>query len=286
MSETKFGPAGNDQLFYDEGNTSSLQAPKWIANLGLNLFEYSFGSGINISDANARLIGEEAKKYGIEMSVHAPYYINFASVEPELVEKSFMYVTKSLEKLKIFGGKNCVVHMGSTGRQRREEAFEGIMRNLDILLEKVEEKGLSDLYICPETMGKNVQIGTVDEIVEFCKKGKNLVPTFDFGHINCIGQGSLKTKQDYEAIFEKALNNLDEEKVKNCHIHFSKIQYGPKGELKHLTLEDNLYGPPFEPLAEAIIELRLTPSIICECKGKMAIDAVTMQKIYNSLKNN
>lgn len=280
MNHPRFGPSGNDERFYAEGFKATLQAPQWVSGLGLELFEYSFGNGIIISDKTTTEIGLEAKKNNIEISVHAPYFISLASENPNTVENSYGYVIKSLQKLDLFGGKNCVVHLASVGKQSREEAVLKVKQNLDILLQKVEEAGLSHLNICPETMGKSLQIGTVDEIIDFCTQGKNLRPTFDFGHINSLEQGSMKTKFDYLNVFERALKKLDEEKVKNCHIHFSKIMYGPKGEIKHLTLEDNIYGPEFEPLAEAIHELKLTPTIISESKNVMADDAAKLRQMY------
>ena len=70
------------------------------------------------------------------------------------------------------------------------------------------------------------------------------------------------------------------EKMKHFHVHFSKIQYSVKGEIRHLTFEDNQYGPEFEPLAEALKELDLEPVIICESAGTQAEDALAMKRIY------
>ena len=67
---------------------------------------------------------------------------------------------------------------------------------------------------------------------------------------------------------------------KNIHIHFSKIQYGGKGEIKHLTFEDNVYGPNFQPLAEVLKSLKLEPYVICESDGTQDIDAKTMKDLY------
>lgn len=285
MSITRFGPSGNDERFYNDGNKASVQAPAWLAARGLDLYEYSFGNGITVSDKTVAEIGAEAKKHGIEISVHSPYFISLASLNPETVENSYGYIIRSLKKLELFGGRNLVVHLASVGKQSREEAVLKTKQNLDTLLQKVADENLSHLNICPETMGKSMQIGTVDEIIDFCTQGANLVPTFDFGHINSLEQGSLKTKANFLHVFERALNKLGEEKVKNCHIHFSKIQYGPKGEIKHLTLEDTEFGPNFEPLAEAILQLKLAPTIICESKNIMADDALRLKQMFNNVQS-
>ena len=86
---TKIGVAGNSQSFYDEGHSSTIESAAWCAERGIGIFEYSFGKGISLSDETAFKIGQEFKKYGIENSVHAPYYINFANPSRESIEKNF-----------------------------------------------------------------------------------------------------------------------------------------------------------------------------------------------------
>ena len=135
-------------------------------------------------------------------------------------------------------------------------------------------------------MGKYMQIGTYQEIIDFCQKDKILIPAFDFGHINCVMQGNLKTKDDFKKIFDYSINKIGYDKTKNCHIHFSKIEFTEKGEVKHLNLDDKEYGPNFEPLAYILDEYKLTPTIICESKERMMEDAMKLKEIYDSCKKN
>lgn len=132
-------------------------------------------------------------------------------------------------------------------------------------------------------MGKLAQIGTLEEIVNFCKIDNCFIPAIDFGHINAREQGSLKTVNDYKSRLEYMIGELGYDRVKNFHVHFSKIMYGGKGEIKHLTFEDSVYGPEFEPLAIALKELKLEPYIVSESAGTQADDALTMKAIYDSL---
>ena len=69
------------------------------------------------------------------------------------------------------------------------------------------------------------------------------------------------------------------------HCHFSKIEYTDAGEKRHLTFADTVYGPDFEPLAEALVKDGLCPRIISESAGTMAEDALAMQKAYQSALN-
>lgn len=279
----KFGPSGNSAAFQLAGNTKSEQSATWVKNLNLDCFEYSFGRGVNMTDERAVSIGQAFKDAGVEISVHAPYYINFANPEEENAEKSYGYVLRSAEKLKILGGKRVVFHPASQGKMSREKAVYLTIERLKTLRDRIYESGLEHLIYCPETMGKLGQIGTIEEVVEFCKIDKIFVPAVDFGHINAREFGSLKTEKDYLDRLNFMVSELGMDKMKNFHVHFSKIEYSAKGEVRHLTFEDDHYGPDFTPLASALKKLNLEPFIICESAGTQDVDAVVMKKIYLSV---
>ena len=279
----KFGPAGNCSEFYASGRKSSSQAGSWLNENNLNAYEYSFGKGILLSDDKAKEIAEEMQKYNITISAHAPYFINFANPSDELVEKSYDYVINSLKKLKILGGNHLVVHPASCGKMSRDEAVELTKKRLNVLKERLIENGLDDMWICLETMGKSAQIGTYEEIIDFCTIYHHFVPTFDFGHINALTGGTLKSEEDYEKIIKLAIDKLGFEKMKNLHIHFSKIEYSSKGEIRHLTFDDTIYGPEFLPLAKVLKKYNLEPVIISESRDMQTRDAKIMRDIYNSV---
>ena len=279
----RFGPSGNSTRFYDEGHTASTDAPKWLADQGLNAYEYSFGRGVNISREKAVAIGELGKAFGVEISVHAPYYINLANPSDEMAEKSYGYVIRSCERARDFGGKRVVFHPASVGKMTRKEAVELTQRRMKILASIIREHGMDDCIFCPETMGKINQIGDVEEVAEFCKVADFFIPTIDFGHINARTYGSLKTDEDYEHIIQHLINNLGFERASKMHVHFSKIEYSNGGEVRHLTFADTVYGPEFAPLARVIKKYNLSPVIICESDGTQADDALEMKRIYDSL---
>lgn len=276
----KFGPSGNSVAFSEAGFSKSEDSAVWVKNKGLSCFEYSFGRGVSLSDERAISIGKAFSDAGVEISVHAPYYINFANPDAEMAEKSYMYIMQSAQKVKIMGGKRVVFHPASQGKMKREQAVDLTEERLKILRDKIYENGFDNLIFCPETMGKIGQIGTVEEITRFCKIDKIYIPAVDFGHINARECGSLKTEKDFLDRLEYMVAELGYEKMKHFHIHFSKIEYSAKGEVRHLTFEDNHYGPNFEPLAAALKKLNLEPYIICESAGTQDIDAVKMQQIY------
>lgn len=277
----RFGPAGASTSFSLEGNKHTYQMPAWLNARGLNAFEYSFGRGVNIGEASARKIALEAQKYDVQISVHAPYYVNFASEEDPKVENSFRFVTDSLRALTWFGGERCVVHTATKGKSDYVDAVARAKSRLVRLAEIVETE-YPDKYVCLETMGKRSQIGGVEDILDFCTISPRFIPTFDFGHINSRECGVIKAKDDYRKILDRLFAVLGEEKAKKIHVHFSKIEYSSAGEIRHLTFADDKYGPDFEPLAELFCEYEMTPVVICESSGTQAEDAVLMRDIYKS----
>lgn len=280
-----FGPSGSSESFAAEGHSATVEMPAWLKARGLDIFEYSFGRGVNISSATAQKIGDEFARQGIEISVHAPYFVNFASPEPEKSDNSVRYITSSLKVLRAFGGKRCVFHAGAQGGAPRDEAFGRTKDAFARTLEAIKAEGYDDMIVCPETMGKQAQIGTVGEVAELCLMGDNVYPCVDFGHINSLYGGILKTKDDFLRIIDELGDRIGEHKTRNMHVHFSKIQFGAKGEIRHLTFADDIYGPEFEPFAEAIVARSLTPHILSESAGTQAEDAAYMRDAWRAVAN-
>lgn len=282
MKKATFGPGGNGDWFYSEGKKSTLQAPGWLKEKGLDAFEYEAGNGISGSEATLRAIGEKAREHGILMSLHTPYFISLSGVDPEKRLKSIEYIQKSLWAADLLGADTIVIHSGSAAKISREEAM---TLSKDTLEKVAEAVGETSIRLGIETMGKVNQLGNLDEVIELCRLLPKYHPVVDFGHLNARHIGSYFTDVDsYRAVFDKIANVLGDEYAFNLHCHFSKIEYTVAGEKRHLTFADTLYGPEFEPLAEAIIREGVAPRIICESDGTMAEDALNMKNIYKQYK--
>lgn len=279
----KFGPSGAPTRFYDEGHKTTEEMPLWVKQNGLDCFEYSFGRGVNLGEAKAKSIAESFKKENIEISVHAPYFINLATPEEAKAENSFNYILSSAVVGRIMGANRVVFHPAAQGKESRETAVNRTIARLIELKSIIEERGFTDMKFCPETMGKIAQIGTIEEITHFCTLADYYYPTVDFGHVNAREQGSLKTKDDYIVRLKYMMNLLGYEKVNDMHVHFSKVEYTAKGEKRHLTFEDAIFGPDYKPFIEAIVELNLHPYIVSESAGTQADDAKTMKDYYEFL---
>ena len=277
-----FGPGGNSESFYAEGNKATVQAPSWLKAKGLDAYEYQAGNGLTASDATLLAVGKKAAEHGILMSLHTPYFISLSGVVEEKRLKSIEYISKSLHAAKLLGADTIVIHTGSAANISREEA---LALAADTLEKNLEVNGNTQIKMGLETMGKINQLGTLEEVIELCKKHPTYHPVVDFGHLNARNIGGYFTDCDsYRRVFDKIATALGDEYAYNLHCHFSKIEYTSAGEKKHLTFEDTMYGPEFDGLGEAIVREGVCPRIICESAGTMAEDALFMKNMWQSAK--
>lgn len=275
-----FGPGGNSISWGKLKFPADL--PQYLKNLGLNGYEVECGRGVRLSEA-AKELPRLAEANGLYITLHAPYFISLSSVEEEKRQNSVGYILESAKAAKTVGARKIVVHSGSCSKMSRAEACFLAKQTLKNAQKALDENGLSDIIICPETMGKINQLGTLEEVLELCGVDERFLPTVDFGHLNARTLGGIKSKDDYAKILDEIENAIGFERLKNMHIHFSKIEYTNGGEKRHLTFADKQFGPDFEPLIEEIHKRKLEPSIICESDGTQAEDAAEMKRYYESL---
>lgn len=279
-----FGPAGKADSFDALGYKKTEQIPEYLEKFGLTAFEYQCGRGVRINEASTLKFRAKAEEKGITLSLHAPYYISLSSLEPEKRDASIGYILDSAKAADLMGADRIIVHSGSCSKITREEALALAMDTLRRAQQALDAENLGHIHICPETMGKVNQLGTLSEVLALCTIDERMIPCIDFGHLNARTFGTIKGKEDYEAILDELENTLGHERLMNFHSHFSKIEYTDKGgEKKHLTFEDMVYGPHYEPLMELIVKKGLSPRFICESAGTQSEDAKAMMEYYSAL---
>ena len=278
----KFGPAGNCDSF-SKAHKSSLAAPKWIADFGLDCYEYQCGKGVHVGKDTAIEIGENARAAGIGLSIHAPYFINLAN--PDSIMKNNGYVLTSCALAEWMGASRVVVHTGALMGRSRREALDIAKRGMSALLSVLDNAGLGHITLCPETMGKINQLGDLDEVLELCTLDERLVPCIDFGHLYARSLGADDGRPAFCRMLDRVEAVLGSDRASTFHSHFSHIEFTPKGGEKcHRTFDgDGGYGPDWAPLAAEVARRGWSPTFICESAGTQAEDALTMKRIYQKL---
>ena len=277
----QFGPAGNAESF-SKVHKSSLAAPAWIAQQGLDCYEYQCGKGVHVGEDTARKLGEKAREAGIALSVHAPYFINLANPDPESRAKTTNYVLESCFVAQVMGAERIVIHSGALMKRSRQEALDIAKETLKQVLEACDRQGYGNITLCPETMGKINQLGDLDEVLTLCTLDERLIPCIDFGHLYARSLGELEGEQACREMLDKVERVLGEERASRFHSHFSRIEFTPNGgEKRHRTFAHHGgFGPDWTPLAREVARRGWSPTFICESAGTQAEDAVEMKRIY------
>ncbi|RLF51306.1 MAG: AP endonuclease [Thermoplasmata archaeon] len=251
----RIGPAGIPLSCKGRTNKDGIIYVKKI--LDLNAMEIQLIRGIQtMDDEEADFIRKFAEENDIELHVHAPYYTNLAGddEEIELSKNKILYSGRLANRL---GAKILVIHPGFYGGRSKEETMERIIENAkDIVSRFKEEKIKVKLGI--ETMGKQKVFGSLDEVIEVCKKVKGTVPAIDLGHIHARCNGCLKTREDFEKIFEK----LKPLKLKHYLIHVTGVLYENGNEYYHIPIKKG--DMPLEPLIDIILDNKYNVTLISE----------------------
>ena len=269
----KFGTAGLSDSYAAKGFDPQKIAA-YTASFGLTAFEYQCGRGVRLAHDKAQALGKAAAAQGITLSVHAPYYISMSGLDDEKRLHSVDYLLQSCALVKALGGRRVVFHPGSCGKQSREAALKKALDTMRRAVAACDEAGYGDCILCPETMGKINQLGTVDEVLALCAVDPRITPCIDFGHIYARSGGAeLTDTASYAALLDKPGDALGDDRAVHFHAHFSRIAYTAGGEKCHLTFADTAYGPPHAPLLQLLKQRKLAPTIICESAGTQAEDA-------------
>lgn len=276
----KFGPAGNAESFPYK---SSVDAPRWLSELGLDAYEYQCGKGVNVGEETARKLGAAAAANSVALSLHAPYFINLANPDPESLKKTTGYIIAACRAADWMGATRVVIHSGALMKRTRREAQDIALNSLKEIVAAVDGEGFGHITLCPETMGKINQLGDLDEVLELCTLDERLTPCIDFGHLYARTLGELEGHEACVRMLDRVVEVLGEERASRFHSHFSKIQFTlGGGEKMHLTFDQDEFGPDPAPLMAEIAHRNWNPTFICESAGTQAEDAVTMKKLYQA----
>lgn len=254
----RFGPAGLG------GIKEAISNLEEYHKFGLKACEIAFTYGIYIERKEDALeIGKAAKKLGIKLSIHAPYWINLNSKDKEKIEKSKQRILKCCEIGAYLGAYRIVFHPGYYGEMDKNETYENIKREILEMQKEIKKKKYTP-KLAPETTGKINVFGSVDEILKLVKEtGCDFC--IDFAHL-------LARYKEYK--FKEVLKKF--EKHKELHIHFSGIEYSKMGEKRHKQT-------PEKELKELISNLPREKEITIINESPFPVqDSVLGLKIYNS----
>lgn len=248
---------------------------KILDKMGLDGLELEFVRGVRISDKSR----EAVLKAGKVITAHAPFYVNLNSREEDKVEASIQRIIETAETAYALGGFSITFHAGFYLGMEKELVYNQIREQIKFITDSLKKVN-NPIWIRPETTGKGTQWGDLEEIVRLSKEFDTVLPCVDFSHLHARYNGISNTYDEFAKIFETIGNELGQNALENFHAHIAGIEYGEKGEKKHLNLEESDFN--YKDLLKAFKDFNVKGAIVCESPN-IEDDAKLMKDYYLSL---
>lgn len=276
MDTLKFITAGQPIC---NGTAGYKRAFEILEELGLDGMELEFVHGVRMTEANQNLVRDIVKEKNMVITAHGPYYINLNSKEDEKIEASVKRILDTARMGQSLGAFSVTYHAAFYMGKSSKEVSERVHKSMEEICTVLDEEKL-DIWVRPETTGKPTQWGNLEEIVELSKNFKQVLPCVDFSHLHARTNGLYNTYDEFCAIFDTIGTELGDYALNNFHAHIAGIEYGEKGEKKHLLLEESDMN--YKDLLKAFKKFDVKGVVVCE-SPIMEKDAVILKEFYNSL---
>jgi deoxyribonuclease-4 len=275
MNELFFGTGGVPHSARERSTVSGIER---ISELGLGSMEMEFVQGVRMSPAVADQVAAAAKKTGIKLSAHAPYYINLNAKEPAKISASQERILKTARIAARCGAESIVFHAAFYLSNSPEATYAAVKKHLAPVLDQLKSEH-NRVWVRPEIMGKSSQFGTIEEVLNLSAELDGVMPAIDFAHWHAR-DGRANSYAEFAAVLARVKERLGDIALANMHIHLSGIAYGEKGERNHLNLKDS--DLRYAELLQALKDFGVRGLLICESPN-LEEDALLLQETYRQL---
>lgn len=271
-----FGTAGTPAIAKGRGTEAGI---KCVAELGLGCMEVEFVYGVKMSEKAAVSLGKLAADKGIVLTVHGPYYINLNAVEPEKIAASKERILKGARIASLLGARSFTFHAAFYLNNSPAETYRTAKGHLEEILEILRGEG-NRVTVSPELTGKPSQFGSLEELLRLAIDLEGVSPCIDFSHWHArTGKGN--SYQEFIDILDEIESRLGRPALDNMHIHVSGIEFGEKGERRHLMLSESDFN--YVDLLRALKDRGVKGAVICESAPYPERDALLLQQTYELL---
>jgi deoxyribonuclease IV len=271
-----FGTAGVPLTTKERSSEGGVRR---IKELQLGVLELEFVQGVRMGEEKARRVAQVAIEEGVALTCHGPYWINFNSREPEKVAASRDRLIHTARISQILGVRSVVFHPAFYHEDAPEVVLERTARELLKVREILDAEG-NDVILRPETTGKPTQLGSLQETIMLAQVVPGVLPCIDVSHLHARSNGRINTYDEFCEVLEVTAEALGDRWVKNAHFHVSGIEYGLKGEKKHLILKESDFR--YEELMKALHSFGVEGIVIGESPN-LEVDALLLQSTYRAI---
>ncbi len=238
-----------------------LEGVKKVKELNLDAMELEFVRRVNVTVDKAIDIRVVSKRENIALTSHAPYYINFNSFENEKLKMSKKRLLETCKITYFCGGWSVCFHAAYYMNKPVNEVYSKVKNALKELMEELMTQKYI-VWVRPETTGKPSQFGSLEELIKLSLEVENVLPVIDFAHLHARAKGGNNSYEEFCSILSLIEKELSVEALKNMHIHVSGIEYGEKGEKRHLNLLNSDFN--YKDLIKALKRFEVKGVLICE----------------------
>ncbi len=217
----------------------TLNGVKQVKALGLDAMEFEFVQNVHVNEKLAPEIKKAAEDLGIVLTCHGQYYVNLAAIEPAKLHASVNRMLSAARRVHECGGWSITWHMGFYLGRPKEKVHEIVKHGVKDVVKKLRDEGITNLWIRPETTGKETQWGDLQETIKLSQEIEQVMPCVDFGHLHARYNGKNNTLEEFREILSQIEKGLGREALDNMHIQCCGINYGPKGEKNHLNFKES-----------------------------------------------
>ena len=249
-----------------------------IRKLDLDAMEIGWVRSVRVSDSTCAKIKETAQEHEVDLSVHAPYYINLNADDEEWPNSRERLMDAAIAGYKS-GATDIIFHPGSYFERPPEEVLKVVMPRLEGCVEELQDGGF-EVTLRPETMGKGAMLGSLQDTLEMSRI-PSVEPCLDFAHLHARpGDGSMNSYDEWMEVFDRYADALGPESLQRIHCHVSGIAYTEKGEQEHLTFEEADFD--LDGLLRALDAADARGRLLCE-SPILEEDAVVMRDRWFAL---
>ncbi|MGI5902228.1 MAG: TIM barrel protein [Desulfitobacteriia bacterium] len=274
----KFGTAGIPISSQERTTEAGIVR---VRELGLGALEVEFVQGVRMKEEKASQVRQVALREEILLSCHAPYFINLNSKEEEKVIASKNRIIQTARIAKVLGAASVVFHPAFYGGETAKKVLAKVIKELQAVREQLEQEG-NLVILRPETTGKPTQFGDLEETITLAKEIPGVLPCIDFAHLQARSNGLINSYDKFCEVLEQSAEALGDSWVNNAHFHISGVEYGAKGERKHLVFQEA--DLKYKELIKALLSFGFAGTVICESPN-LEEDAQTLKKTYEDLKS-
>lgn len=268
-----FGPAGIPTTVKKGGVVEGIVEVK---RLGLNAMEIEFVRKIFLDEKSALEVKSVASQLGVVLTVHAPYYINLNSSEESKVRASAERILESARIGYKAGAWSVCFHAGYYGESEASAVHERVKSTLKSIVATLRDEGV-EIWVRPETTGKPSQYGSLEELLDLSSELEMVLPVVDFAHLHARKGGALRGYDDFARVLSAVEEKLGRFGLDNMHIHVSGIEYGDKGEVRHLNLDEA--DLEYRQLVKALKDFNVKGVLISESPN-LEGDAMLLRDLF------